>query len=202
MTIIFDLDYTLLDTAKFKKALANALEISEEDFKNYEKELKKQNKNYNLAEHLNTLDHKPNLEAFWLKARDYLFPESLKILEKLSQENNLILATKGDQIFQQIKLAFLKIIKYFSEVYFCETDKCASLASLKTSDKILIVNDNAKESIELKKALKKNGISCEIFLVAGPYSNNMDHSEKIRQLNEILKKFETKNELTRELEIK
>ena len=56
MIIIFDLAYTLFDTARFKKDLSALLGMSNESFiVSYKKHFKDKGESYNIEKHINIL---------------------------------------------------------------------------------------------------------------------------------------------------
>lgn len=209
MLIIFDLDYTLLDTLEFKKGLAEALNL---EFDVYHKNCKKYFKDkdilYNLEKHLKILeqensDFKIN-ENFLSNIGKYLFPEADDILKKMKDAGHkLVLLTYGDVQWQKMKVENLKIKKYFDEIIYTDKGKGEVIRNSKTplapllerggpgsthplplsrgEEKILIVNDNARECLEMREAIG----DCEIFLVKGRYSENVEHDLEIRELGEI-----------------
>jgi len=196
MIIIFDLDYTLLDTKKFKAGLANALDLSIDDFeKSYLENFKNKKLNYNLEKHLKILKQKntQKLKQFFKSLDQYLFPDSIKILKKLGSapvkarvkknNNKLILLSFGNKEWQKQKINNLSIKDYFDKIILTDIDKAKILKTLqKTKEKILIINDNAREILEMKKVLK----NCNIFLTKGPYCDNVSHNLKTHTLNELL----------------
>ena len=194
MIIIFDLDYTLFDTARFKKDLSGILKMSNESFgDSYKKHFKDKGESYNIKKHINVLFRERKIKAeeknavqkrvelFFKKSiNDYIVKDAEDILKKLkSAGHTLILLSFGDKKFQNYKIKNLDIKKYFSKIIVTDKDKSESLKFLKDKkERILIVNDNAKESVIIKKALKNRA---EIFLVQGPYSDNIKTPFKIEK---------------------
>lgn len=182
MTIIFDLDYTLLDTKKFKAGLARTLGLNIDDFKR--SYFKNKKINYNLNKHLKILNQKETIKIkeFLKKLDKYLFPESINVIKKLKKNNKLILLSFGDKAWQKQKINNLSIKDYFDEIILTDKNKIEALKPfLNTKERILIVNDNAREALEMKKVLK----NCDILLTKGPYSDNIKHNEKIHSLSEL-----------------
>ncbi|MDD4901341.1 MAG: HAD hydrolase-like protein [Patescibacteria group bacterium] len=199
MIIIFDLDYTLLDTARFKKDLA--VVFDRENFSDdYQKYFKMQGVNFNFAVYLSLLkkfDHlnaarEKELKEKWLdfkkRSRDYLFPGAVNILKHLKQGGaRLLLITFGDKEWQAEKVGCLGLDKYFDRLSFKEKDKSEDhlLSEIKNSqERILVVNDNAKEAEGMVDTLGKRA---KIFLVNGPYVNNAKHHWPVHKLEELLK---------------
>lgn len=215
MLIIFDLDYTLLDTKNFKTGLAKALGLAADEFNDsYKKYFKDRAMPYNVEKHIEYLGsgtvetgaaRKERLKDFFLEIDKYLFADAENALKKLKLGGHkLLLLTFGDADWQKQKVDNLKIKKYFDEIIYTnkgkgEADELRELMcrmeETKTpltplcekggTEEILIVNDNAKECLEIKKSL-----GCgEIFLVDGPYADNCEHNLEIRKLEDIDKFF-------------
>lgn len=214
MITIFDLDYTLLDTVRFKENLAEVFNMSAEDWKNdYKKYFKDEGVNYNLDKHLQILkdesrlaipedEIKKRFEEFMKNLDDYVFPEAEELIKQMkAKSKKIILATFGDAELQKKKADHLKIAKYFDELIFDDKNKSENkyLEYLKNSgENFLVINDNAKESFKL---LEKLGKRSELKLVKGPYSENAEHNERIYDLAELVEKEETK-EVSAEMKIK
>lgn len=218
MIVIFDLDYTLFDTKRFKNDLATIFNITVEKFcDDYDYLFKKEGVNYSLEKHIEILKNEGKItnknkeeirkkfENLLERIDDYLFPEAEEVLKEFKDKGDkLILITFGDKGWQEIKTKNLKkIINYFDEIEFIEEDKRKSqyLKSLKDSgQEILLVNDNPRETLGLKEIL---GDKCKFFLVEGPYSNNIEHKEEIhKNIKELLIEEPREKELKRQFNIK
>lgn len=187
MIVIFDLDYTLLDTESFKKGLAKASNISLEDFERiYIKYFSHDTgRKFTLAAHLRflikeKLVSREDKEKIKLatsneikKINKYLFPESEDLLKKFKAKNHyLILLTWGNKKWQKSKIDNLKIKKYFDEIITVDKDKGDCIKFLeKKHEKILVINDNLKESLKLVNKLKNS----ELFLIKSRYSRNHEN---------------------------
>lgn len=208
MLIIFDLDYTLLDTTKFKRGLGKALGLSMEEFNDtYKKIFKDKKLPYNIDIHIKYLLQnfregladstamengiKSRIKEFLRDIDQYLFHEAENVLKKMKEEgHSLLLLTYGDEDWQRYKIENLKIKKYFDGIFYADKDKYEVLEDLVNNqkqfffpgDEILIVNDNAQESLRIKESLGRG----EIFLLEGPYSNNCAHDLKARDLRELI----------------
>lgn len=182
MKIIFDLDYTLLDTAEFKSKMA---EILGANFKaDYEKYFKSRGVNFNIGDYLLILKKEGRIDDKKLKSMrseidelfydidDYLkfgVENTLEHFKKRGDE--LILLTFGYKQWQKKKVDNLSIKKYFDEIIFEDQDKSKSeyLKSLGEKDEeVLVINDNLSEAEQMLKILKKG----ELILVKGPYSGD------------------------------
>lgn len=198
MKIIFDLDYTLLDTSRFKKKLADI--FAQEDFyADYKKYFKSQNINFDFEKYLDILKAENRLDGrrekelrLELKALigqmdNYLFKDAVKVLKYFKNSGaELILITFGDKKWQENKVKNLSLGRYFKQIIFAEKDKANSeyLKSLKnTRQKVLIINDNAKEAREIVKIIGKK---TKVFLIDGPYVKNIKHNWPVRKLAELL----------------
>ncbi|MFH0856455.1 MAG: HAD hydrolase-like protein [bacterium] len=193
MLIIFDLDYTLLDTLGFKKGLAEALNLEFDVYhENCKKHFKDTNILYNLEKHLKILEQENSgvkiKDDFFSSIGSYLFPEAEDILKKMKNAGHkLVLLTYGDVKWQKQKVENLKIKKYFDEIIYTDkkkskTEELRDFLIKNAIHKFLIVNDNAKECLEIKEVFEE----CEIFLVKGRYSENAEHDFEIRELVKIL----------------
>lgn len=193
MKIIFDLDYTLLDTAEFKSKMA---EILGENFKaDYEKYFKSKGINFNIDDYLlilkknrgiddeNLKKMRSEIDELFYDIDDYLkfgVENALEHFKKRGDE--LILLTFGYKQWQKKKVDNLSIKKYFDEIIFEDKDKSKSeyLKLLGEKDEeVLVINDNLSEAEQMLKILKKG----ELRLVKGPY--NGDAKDSARELFEI-----------------
>lgn len=205
MIIIFDLDYTLLDTKRQKKDLARALSVSWKDYQDsYTRHFTNKKVNYNVYKHLSfllqeELIEKKQAEQIRKKVRQvldqgnrYLFSSAEKTLKELrKKEHKLILLSFGDKTFQKDKISKLKIKQYFSRIIVTNLCKSTSLDFLKPdNNKIVIVNDNARETKKLVKELGTRHLQPQVFLVKGDYNYNIKNKFPIIQLNQIQKNIE------------
>lgn len=200
MIYIFDLDYTLLDAAKFKRGLAQILGLSWEDWlANYQKFFKDKNKNFNFYQMLNYLiraeivNQNQAVEIRhavlrYLKTIDsFIFPAGLELLKKLSADKHaLMLVSLGDMVWQKSKMENLKMKKLFTRVILTDSNKRTALSFLKNStEEIVIVNDNAQETLLLQEAIPR----AKIYIVDGPYAHNVDHQEPVTTLDKLIKEL-------------
>lgn len=193
--IIFDLDYTLLDTAKFKEKMADI--FNKEDFEaDYEKYFKSEGINFDFEKYLDILKSQGRIDSerekeLRLKMGEltrnmdnYLYPKVENVLKHFKESGaELILITFGDKKWQEEKVRNLSITKYFDKIIFEEKDKGQSeyLRSLgETNEKILIINDNPSEAEEMLKVLKRG----ELYLVKGPY--NKENKPQINELSDLI----------------
>jgi len=194
MIYIFDLDYTLLDTNKFKKNLSSVFGMSAADFnESCFKYFKSKGVNYNPDKHLVLLEEdgffadkeqaaaiREKLNEFMENIDEYLFPEAEKIVKSLKKRGDkLALATFGNAEWQKLKINALKLKKYFDDIIYEDKNKKENkeLKALKrNNEKIILINDNARELRELELLF---GDNCEAKLIYGPYSDNCEHKKEI-----------------------
>jgi len=214
MIIIFDFDYTLFNPEKLRQDIAKI--FPERNFSDdYQKYFKDKKISFSLNEYRaklreesglteNQLDQRMVAAEKLLKNSDkYLFPEALSLLEYYRRQGDrLVLLTFGNKSFQEMKVDNLGIKDLFDEVCFVEDEKKVHsiIESLKDSgEKILIINDNAKESLEM---MRKLGGQAELKLIKGPYSGNVEHQYQEGSLSDLLREITGKKELTREIKNK
>jgi len=214
MIIIFDFDYTLFNPEKLRQDIAKI--FPERNFSDdYQKYFKDKKISFSLNEYRaklreesglteNQLDQRMAAAEKLLKNSDkYLFPEALSLLEYYRRQGDrLVLLTFGNKSFQEMKVDNLGIKDLFDEVCFVEDEKKVHsiIESLKDSgEKILIINDNAKESLEM---MRKLGGQAELKLIKGPYSGNVEHQYQEGSLSDLLREITGKKELTREIKNK
>lgn len=195
MKIIFDLDYTLLDTKRFQDELAGI--FSKEDYKSdYKRYFKDKGINFDFEKYLDILKSEGRIDSerekeLRLKIGEltrnmdnYLYPNVENVLKHFKESGaELILITFGDKKWQEEKVRNLSITKYFDKIIFEEKDKGQSeyLRSLgETNEKILIINDNPSEAEEMLKILKRG----ELCLVKGPY--NKENKPQINELSDLI----------------
>ncbi len=196
MIYIFDLDYTLFNTNIFTKNIAQTLDINLKDFNiSYWQYFGRRKINYNIYKHINFLIKEGKINSsdnqkirnkiikLFNEADKYIFSGAREVLCRLkSQGHSLYLLSFGDPIWQKLKISDLAIKKYFTKIIITNKKKSTALDFLKkTKEKKIIVNDNARESFLIKKALGQ----AEIILIKGPYSHNMEHKLKTHILLEL-----------------
>lgn len=199
MIVIFDLDHTLINTNKIKEDIAKILNI---DINQYNNDCKRcftdKNLVYNPYELLRILrsekrissikNYKEKIEGLLKIADKYLYDGALEVLKKFKKRGDkIILMSVGHSKWQAKKIKGLKIKKYFDRVVILEKEKYKNLEFLKKEeDKILIINDNAGETMDMKKVIGK----CEVCLIHGPYSKNASHNFNTYNIKDCLKMYE------------
>ncbi len=210
MKVIFDLDYTLLDTARFKDKLAEI--FSEQDFyADYKKYFKDQGVSFEIDKYLAILKGEERIDQAKIKELntslnelmenldEYLRPDAENVLKHFKKEGaGLVLMTFGDKKWQAEKINHLSIGKYFDKIIFEEKDKSQSeyLKSLSDgNEEILIINDNLAEVEEMLKILKRG----ESRLVDGPYAGGKE--VRVNKLAELIPEKQEAEEV-KELNLK
>jgi len=199
MIYVFDLDFTLFDTKKLLLALPKAMGISPRVYNStrdkYFPELLF-TREYSGYKHINYLKRdgyiidavraRKKAAALFKDMDKYLYPGAEDLLCKLKKrKNELILLTFGDIRWQKAKVNGLSIKKYFNRIIITDKNKDFVLKFLKKSqDRALIINDNARENIAIKKALNDKA---ELILVKSPHSRNVRHNMKEYHFNELLR---------------
>ena len=163
MHIFIDLDYTLLDTHQLKIAMAESVksEIDQLTFLESFNEILKsydEGYNYTIESHAHylaqfyALSEKEiynTLLAVVQQSQNFLYPDALIFLEKMQKlPDEKILLTYGNKDFQEKKVHFSGIQKYFDRFIYTPIQKhLIDLALHET--KIAFVNDNIKELLDL-----------------------------------------------------
>lgn len=156
-TFIFDFDDTLFDTKKLRDEISNKIASQGVDYKTIEdtyKETKKNLGNYNLHYHIEILKLNSTFfshESFynWFNQIDislYVFPEAVELLEKISKDHYLVLLTKGEFDFQNIKIQNSNLLKYFNEFHIVPDHKELFLKDKNFTLPIYFINDKETEN--------------------------------------------------------
>ena len=205
MTILFDLDYTLMDTAKLHDGLAEIFD--REDYRSdYQNLFKDKGINFNADKYLEILKQqgrideareselKRGLAELMGGLDNFLKPGAIEVLKSFKQAGDkLVLITFGNKKWQAEKVKHLSIVEYFDQIFFDERNKSKSefLKILgESGEEVLIINDNFSEAAEIKKLL---GERAELRLVKGKY--NQDAEPNIENLSELIKGKEKNKEL-------
>jgi len=197
MIVVFDLDYVLLDTSKFKGEMSRVF-----GFNNIENEI-------NVG-----------IEKLLKKVDDYLFKEAEEIIEYYKhneQEDNLsnelYLLTKGDPEWQKAKLQYSKLNNIFGKnnIKFSEGRKIdseflSSIKKIKTTKKqegeklkIFIINDKTKENDEIKEYLELE--ESDLVLIKDRYSKDDERAVSREDFVALLKEKAIKNETQNEIKM-
>ncbi len=168
MKIVFDLDYTLLDTAKFKEALADAVTscgVSRERYEAaYRTIVTREGKvyDYDPDVHLAALkddfadpsalaEARRRVAAVLTTTEKYLFPGAVELLRELRRNGaKLELLTLGNEKWQRAKIEHSGLPRYFDKVEATEKKKAGVMSGLaEPGEKVMIVNDNGFEIREM-----------------------------------------------------
>lgn len=154
MIYIFDFDYTLFDTEKFREKLSRAMGISREEFRQGEEKILEQGKNYNLRDHLELLPEKRNLktDTAFRNLEEFVYEGAVFLLEKLKESGEeLILLSLGDSEHQKKKIQGSGMEKYFSQIIITEKKEKANYLQPLANKKVFFINDNSRENREVKE---------------------------------------------------
>ena len=176
--VVFDLDYTLLQTERLKTILAGSLGISEDQFQSDSTRLFKQRgRHYSLRTHAMEC----RVDS-WERFRDQvsaeidkrrsllLFEESLPLLAACREAGATVeLMTRGDREFQEFKVRALGLEGLFDRVCYVEGLKAEAVGRYRSKEsEVVFINDNAKELQGTLDALP----GARGILVSGPYSDS------------------------------
>lgn len=200
MIVVFDLDYTLLDTERFKVCLCAALEISLDSFQAHSVSLFSGSeaggspRHYDLLEHVEFLSHgDPGLKHY-LSGRceslvhsqmdHFLYPGAISAVQKFRDARwEVHLMTLGSPAFQAWKVSGLTTLEpLLHRKVFVGTRKVDFLKEyLENGDRTLFINDNARESLEILESLP----TLRLALIDGGYCHNTNHSLPLFKLDQI-----------------
>jgi len=171
MKIVFDLDYTLLDTAKFKEALARAVTAQGVDRERYEDVykavVKRQGKVYDFdpealleglkndfADEAARDEARRGIAGVLARTEEFLYPGAVELLRELRRHGaELVLMTLGNEKWQRAKVENSGLAGMFDEVAATEKKKVESVRDLgRDGGKVIVVNDNGEELKEMMAA--------------------------------------------------
>lgn len=200
MIVVFDLDYTLLDTEQFKLCLCSALEISPDTFKAHSVSLFSDSgaggspRHYDLLEHLDFLSQGDPGRKHYLSVRcenlvrsqmdRFLYPGAIAAVRQFRDAQwEVHLMTLGSPAFQAWKVSGLTTLEpLLHRKVFVGTRKVDYLKYyLESGERTLFINDNARESLEILESLP----SLRLALIDGGYCHNTDHSLPLFKLDQI-----------------
>ncbi|HSD12144.1 MAG TPA: HAD hydrolase-like protein [Patescibacteria group bacterium] len=167
MKIVFDLDYTLLDTVKFKEALVAATGVDEKAYEEAYADAVARNgglfepgvlfaelKGRGLLTEEGAADARARFDEVLTTTERYLYPHAKELVEALGKhEADIDLMTFGNADWQRAKVEHSGLARMFDAVLYAEKDKKEFVRGVgEGQDKVIIVNDNGKEMQEMMSA--------------------------------------------------
>lgn len=169
MIVILDLDYTLLDTAKFKDALAAAFARRGADRESFDRayirtiEAEKPLYDYDVDRHIELLTEESSRDADGLKREAekilddtaaYLYPGAREFLECLRDSGaRLVLLTLGNESWQRAKVGHSGLADLFDEVVTVGAEKESVIGDItRGRTQVAVINDNADEILKMREA--------------------------------------------------
>ncbi|KPJ85061.1 hypothetical protein AMJ57_04525 [Parcubacteria bacterium SG8_24] len=168
MRVIFDLDYTLLDTARFKEALAGAFAACGVDRGIFDDCYRQA-----IAEERGGYDYDPDrhiacaapaltcptgrlrslIDGVVDRTGDFLFPETRPALGRLRTAGAaLILLTFGQEAWQRRKIEAAGLTGLFDEIHTVSRSKAEFMGHLdRTGGPTHVINDNPDEISEMRR---------------------------------------------------
>ncbi len=189
MMVILDLDYTLLDTSRFKDALAEIFRkcgVDRERFLTTYRataEAYPPKYDYDVDRHLETLrdeltcgesEVRSAIEEVLNDTENFLYPGAVEFVEELrSRDARLVLLTLGNEAWQRVKVDRSGLSAIFDDVITLAEGKDAVISDLtRGHEEVVVVNDNPDEIIAMrgieptflyimKQGPKNAGIECD-----------------------------------------
>lgn len=168
MTVVFDLDYTLLDTVAFKEALKEAvtsLGVTPERYEEtYKQIVKREGKvyDYDPGVHIEALQEdlgdpgkmaeaKARIDRVLVSTEQYLYPGAVEMVTKYKDAGvRLVLLTFGNEAWQEAKSRYSGLTQLFDRVYAVGKEKTSVLRGIALEDdEVIVVNDNGQEMKEM-----------------------------------------------------
>ena len=177
--LLFDIDHTLFNTAKFRKVTFDRLSLiignKEQEYKKLAQEYMvtlESSTDFNIHKYLRLLAKKFKvgktvLEDVFINDRliyqECIFPEVPRVLKTLSKHYTLGIFSEGYRKFQHEKLVKSDILKYFDTKYiFIKRRKLKSITSSFMSSRYIFIDDklnvleNIKNSIWINRKNQEN----------------------------------------------
>lgn len=203
MTIILDLDHTLLNTERLKHKMLELVKpfgVTEEVFKKSydETRLEGEYKPKTQAEKIAQILKKPELatkinEKLYQaadSAGDLLYEDAKEFLSKVKKVASLILLTRANPKWQERKISACGIKGYFNEIIISPADKNKILEEMKIDNLSFLITDNAKEIPNIKNPKVK---IIQLIRLDGRYRTEAQGVPIVNDLNEALKIITAKN---------
>jgi phosphoglycolate phosphatase-like HAD superfamily hydrolase len=207
MRIVFDLDYTLLDTTKFKEALADIFTsrgVSRDRYEEayratvnrhegayeYDPEVHLQLLTDALASVADVSRAREEIRQLLTRTGEYLFPGAVELLDGLRHSGNeLVLLTLGNEQWQRTKVEHSGLAGHVDRVVTVNKAKVEVISEIVGhGGQALIINDNGSEIGEMMKREPQ----CRFVLVKGPKGGSEVLSaptvENIRELGQYLER--------------
>ncbi len=168
MVIVLDLDYTLLDTGRFKEALASVFAecgIKKERFLHTYRQTAESDPSaydYDLIRHVNILaeelkctpeDLYKSVDEVLSNTTDYLYPGAKRFVEQLRKLGfKVILLTLGNVGWQKVKVEHSGLSELFDETVLTRSNKEMALARFADEPRpVVVVNDNSEEVFAMRE---------------------------------------------------
>ncbi|HLC69597.1 MAG TPA: HAD family hydrolase [Patescibacteria group bacterium] len=170
--VFIDLDHTIFDTRRFvadTKKIFYAIGVKEDDFVHSYLFAIHGNKtgpvgyyDYTFKNHLTALQDlgykfkkETEEELDQLFRNDYLFPDSLKFLDKMREVGKkIILVTAGNKVFQMKKLRSVGLQNFFDVIMIPHYEKQKAIIKiLPRKTNALFINDSLRENKLIKETL-------------------------------------------------
>ncbi|MFA5995669.1 MAG: HAD family hydrolase [Patescibacteria group bacterium] len=153
-TVIIDLDHTLLDTTRFKQALAKSLGLSTAKWDEIYEQFVADNGLFSPTDFLAgaSTEQRNQFYKTLNQLPSFLYPDSLTFLDRvLKQHWQVIILTFGDKPWQQLKLKHLPLPKVVRTIT-TDLSKHLIIKDLLDTKKTIVIDDNAKELDAIKRA--------------------------------------------------
>ena len=163
MKFLFDLDYTLLDTEKFKNALIAAIVSvggpSEEDCQSAFRAVTEKTGMFDVDSFFHELkdtffgdqvaiEARAAFDRVLTETAQYVYPEAKELLEALRKHDgaSVDLMTFGNEAWQRAKVEHSGLAELFDETIYTDKDKGERLRDAgRGQDLVIVVNDNGEE---------------------------------------------------------
>lgn len=162
MTFIFDLDDTILDTAKLKDIIFKDMAdcgASMEDVSTTYVECTNSGNLYSPEKHISLLKAKnPNIDEKEIMSRlgiinweALIIPGSKEMIDEAKRMGQVILLTKGNYSFQARKLVGMGIEDWFNDVIITPSAKEKVIEQMNMETDVFVINDKTEENEAMKK---------------------------------------------------
>lgn len=163
MTVIFDLDYTLLDTEAFKASMVAALSAlgppPERIIEAYAETVGRKDGTYDYDPdvHIGLLagdlprpggvrEARRAIDGAVRRIREHLFPGAEALLDSLHDRGiRLVMLTMGNEAWQRRKIAASGLARFFDVVRTVPAEKYSVVSEYTDGGKTVVVNDNGLE---------------------------------------------------------